>query len=69
MESTPAPSAVKIAPRTVSRHPTTPPPHSNPVVRPHAPSSRATTPAAVPPVSLPALPVVPPVPDHPALRR
>lgn len=61
MEYTPIPSAVKVVPRTPSVRPSaTPPPHSNPVVRPQIDELRTSEPPVVPSVSLPPLPSTPP---------
>lgn len=66
MEFTPVPSAVKVVPRpTSARPPVTPPPHSNPVVRPEEGQPRMSVVATtvVPSVSLPALSSEPSAPS------
>ncbi len=64
MEFTPAPSAVRVAPRSTTGRPTSPPPHSNPVVRPEAaePRDDADGNAVMPSVPLPSLTPVPSMP-------
>lgn len=69
MEFTPVPSAVRVAPAPSSggRVVVTPPPHSNPVVRPEVvePSVSVAETTAVPSVSLPSVSVSSSVADVP----